>query len=114
MGVVLTGDFIDELARGYSQPWFQTLVHDCAQGCGHDRHAFLTRLQDLAFEVQRPILENWGFAGDLQGVYDMTSIIREHSVDMPAWLREKRDRCLRFLYGGSEGGMLDALDVSPM
>lgn len=109
--MVLTGDLIDELARGYAQPWFQTLVHQCACDCYFDRAKFLTKLQDIAFEVQKPILENWGFEGNLQGVFDMTSIIREHSYNggegMPMWLKQKRDVCLTLLYGGEKGGMLD-------
>ena len=64
--LTLTGDLVEELARGYAQPWFQELVRDCARRCGYDRTRFLTELQDVAFEVQRPILENWGFDLDEQ------------------------------------------------
>mmetsp|Transcript_85797 Transcript_85797/g.199419 ORF Transcript_85797/g.199419 Transcript_85797/m.199419 type:complete len:487 (+) Transcript_85797:43-1503(+) len=104
--LTLVGDFVDELARGYSQPWFQHLVQECARACGYNRKVFLVRLQDVAFEVQKPILENWGFDGDEQGVYDMTSILCEHSRGAPPWLQEKVDRCLTLLYGGQMAGML--------
>ncbi|CAL1146848.1 unnamed protein product [Cladocopium goreaui] len=100
--LTLTGDFVDELARGYSQPWFQELLKRCCEECA-DREKFLERLQDVAFEVQRPILENWGFEGNEQGVYDMTSILLEHSRAAPSWLQEKIDRCLFLLYGGQDG-----------
>lgn len=111
--LTLAGDFVEELARGYSQPWFQDLVHQCARECGYDCTQFLMRLQGLAFEVQKPILENWGFNGDAQGVYDMTCILRKHSGGansdaVPAWWRERVDHCLSVLYGGPEGGMLTA------
>ncbi|CAK9044571.1 unnamed protein product [Durusdinium trenchii] len=92
--LTLTGDFVDELARGYSQPWFQELLKLCSEECGEDRERFICRLQDIAFEVQRPILENWGFEGNEQGLFDMTSILREHSRTAPNWLQEKIDRCL--------------------
>jgi hypothetical protein len=101
--VVLTGDLLDELARGYSQEWFQELVRTCAQECHDDMERFVSRLQDIAFEVQRPILKNWGFEDDLQGVLDVTSIILEHTGgngrEVPTWLLEKRDACLSLLYG---------------
>merc|ERR1739848_614314 len=95
----LAGDLVDELARGYSQPWFQSLVQQCAQECCHDQMAFLMRLQDIAFEVQRPVLENWGFEGNEQGLFDMTSIFREytdgcHRASALWWLQERLDACL--------------------
>eukprot|EP00933_Yihiella_yeosuensis_P082105 TRINITY_DN95864_c0_g1_i1.p1 TRINITY_DN95864_c0_g1~~TRINITY_DN95864_c0_g1_i1.p1 ORF type:complete len:579 (+),score=158.54 TRINITY_DN95864_c0_g1_i1:63-1799(+) len=112
--LTLAGDFVDELARGYAQPWFQELVQKCAKDCGYDREKFLVRLQDVAFEVQRPILENWGFEGDEQGLYDMTSILREHlqgtgKEGVPSWLQERIDQCLTLLFGGVEGGMLSSM-----
>ena len=49
--LTLTGDFVDELARGYSQPWFQELLKRCWDECA-DREKFLQRLQDVAFEAK--------------------------------------------------------------
>ena len=48
--LTLTGDFVDELARGYSQPWFQDLVRQCIEESG-DQQTLLERLHDVAFEV---------------------------------------------------------------
>ncbi|CAE8682476.1 unnamed protein product [Polarella glacialis] len=117
--LTLTGDFVDELARGYRQPWFQELVRKCAEDCGHERMVFLERLQDIAHQVQLPILENWGFEGDEQGLYDMTSILLEHSAPhgddadgAPTWLTEKIRQCLTLLYGGSESGMLRGANIA--
>ena len=53
--------------------------------------------------MQRPILENWGFEGNEQGLFDMTSILREHAYHAPGWLQEKIDACLTLLYGGPDG-----------
>lgn len=103
--LTLTGDFVDELARGYSQPWFQELLKRCSDEPA-DRETFLRRLQDIAFEVQRPILENWGFEGNEQGLYDMTSILLQHSKEAPAWLQEKIDNCLFLLYGAGQDGIV--------
>ncbi|CAE7805739.1 TATDN1 [Symbiodinium sp. CCMP2592] len=94
--LTLTGDFVDELARGYSQPWFQDLVRQCMEESG-DQQTLLERLHDVAFEVQKPVLENWGFEGNDQGLFDMTSILREHSAHGPLWLQEKIFSCLRLL-----------------
>ena len=49
--LTLTGDFVDELAKGYSQPWFQELLKRCCEECA-DREKFLERLQDVAFEAR--------------------------------------------------------------
>lgn len=100
---VLAGDLLDELARGYSQPWFQELLRDCARECSRDRLAFLARLQDVAVAVQRPILENWGFEDGEQGIFDLTSIMRQYDHAAPSWLRAKRDRCLELLFGACAG-----------
>ncbi|CAE7530559.1 TATDN1 [Symbiodinium natans] len=112
--VTLLGDFVDELAEGYAQPWFQELLleqpearelschepgSESARECAR---AFLRRLQELAFQVQRPILQSWGFEGE-QGLFDMTSILLEHSKTGPSWLQEKIDACLFLLYGGPSG-----------
>ncbi|CAE7257381.1 pph-5 [Symbiodinium natans] len=109
----LAGDLMDELAAAYGQKWFQERVRKCARDSGFERSVFLMRLKDVAFEVQKPVLEKWGFEGNEHGVREMTAAIREHAgrsgKDMPQWLKEKQDRCLELLYGGPEGGMLDIL-----
>lgn len=109
----LAGDLMDELATAYGQKWFQERVRKCARDSGYERSVFLMRLKDVAFEVQKPVLEKWGFEGNEHGVREMTAAIREHAgkngKDMPEWLKEKQDRCLELLYGGKEGGMLDIL-----
>ena len=91
----------------------QERVRKCARDSGYERSVFLMRLKDVAFEVQKPVLEKWGFEGNEHGVREMTAAIREHAgkngKDMPEWLKEKQDRCLELLYGGKEGGMLDIL-----
>lgn len=109
----LAGDLIDELAEGYGQGWFQDRVRKCARDSGFERTVFLMRLKAIAFEVQKPILEKWGFEGSAHGVREMTVAIREHAgrdgQEMPAWLKAKQDRCLELLYGGKEGGMAQIL-----
>jgi len=108
----LAGDLMDELAEAYKQKWFQERVCKCARDSGFERSVFLMRLKDVAFEVQKPVLEKWGFDGNEQGVREMTAAIRDHASngqEMPEWLKGKQDRCLELLYGGKEGGMLDIL-----
>lgn len=106
----LAGDLIDELTEAYSQRWFQDKVRKCARDSGFERSVFLMRLIDVAFEVQKPILVKWGFDGTPHGAWEMTAALREHvSGSMPEWLKKKRDKCLEFLYGGKESGMLDLL-----
>jgi len=112
----LAGDLMDELASAYSQKPFQEKVRKCARDSGFERTVFLMRLKDVAFAVQKPVLEKWGFEGSEQGVREMTAAIRDHAVngtDMPDWLKKKQDRCLQLLYGGKEGGMLDILTKAP-
>mmetsp|Transcript_80182 Transcript_80182/g.227004 ORF Transcript_80182/g.227004 Transcript_80182/m.227004 type:complete len:502 (-) Transcript_80182:106-1611(-) len=108
----LAGDLMDELAEAYKQKWFQERVRKCARDSGFERSVFLMRLKDIAFDVQKPVLEKWGFEGNEHGVREMTAAIRDHAQngqDMPDWLKQKQDRCLELLYGGKEGGMLEIL-----
>ena len=49
--LTLTADFVDELARGYSQPWFQALVRRCADEYCHDHQQLLEQLHEIAFEA---------------------------------------------------------------
>lgn len=108
----LAGDLMDDLAEAYSQKTFQDRVCKCARDSGYERSVFLLRLKDIAFEVQKPVLENWGFDGNEQGLREMTAAIRDHAVgekEMPQWLKEKQDKCLHLLYGGTRSGMLSLL-----
>eukprot|EP00419_Tripos_fusus_P026343 CAMPEP_0172697806 /NCGR_PEP_ID=MMETSP1074-20121228/28996_1 /TAXON_ID=2916 /ORGANISM="Ceratium fusus, Strain PA161109" /LENGTH=475 /DNA_ID=CAMNT_0013518747 /DNA_START=18 /DNA_END=1445 /DNA_ORIENTATION=+ len=107
----LAGELMDELAEAYSQPWFQARVHKCARDSGFERSVFLLRLKDVAFKAQKPVLKKWGFEGNEQGVREMTAAMRDHAMggDMPAWLKQKQDRCLELLYGGKDGGMIEVL-----
>merc|ERR1712129_123157 len=108
----LAGELMDALARAYGQKWFQDRVCKCSRDSGYERSVFLLRLRDLAFEVQKPVLENWGFEGSVQGLREMTAAIRDHAADgreMPTWLKEKQDACLKLLYGGERAGMLSLL-----
>mmetsp|Transcript_136236 Transcript_136236/g.235826 ORF Transcript_136236/g.235826 Transcript_136236/m.235826 type:complete len:547 (+) Transcript_136236:67-1707(+) len=107
----LAGDLMDDLAAAYSQQPFQDKVRKCARNSGYERAVFLMRLKDLAFEVQKPVLENWGFEGTEQGVREMTGAIRDHAKgkEMPKWLKEKEDRCLELLYGGKDSEMCKLL-----
>merc|ERR1719171_3457636 len=107
----LTGDLIDELTEAYAQDWFQQRVRKCARDSGWERRIFLLRLKDIAFEVQKPIIEKWGFEGSDHGIREMTAAIRDNTGEdtCPQWLRDKQDRCLEKLYGGKEAGMLEQL-----
>lgn len=103
----LAGDLMDQLAEAYAQKSFQDRVRKCARDSGYERSVFLMRLKDIAFQVQKPVLEHWGFEGNEDGVREMTASIRDHAKgkEMPAWLKEKEDRCLELLYGGKGSEM---------
>eukprot|EP00747_Dinoflagellata_sp_TGD_P112298 gnl/TRDRNA2_/TRDRNA2_171437_c0_seq11.p1 gnl/TRDRNA2_/TRDRNA2_171437_c0~~gnl/TRDRNA2_/TRDRNA2_171437_c0_seq11.p1 ORF type:complete len:371 (+),score=106.66 gnl/TRDRNA2_/TRDRNA2_171437_c0_seq11:945-2057(+) len=106
----LAGDLLDELAVGYSDAGYQARVHKCARDSGYEKAVFLMRLKRVAFEVQKPIIEKWGFEGSEHGLREMTVAVREASSPvLPEWLKKKQDSCLEKLYGGPEGGMLDVL-----
>lgn len=110
----LAGDLVDELSEVYGTRKFQERVQKCARDSGYERALFLRRLKDVAFEVQKSILLKWGFEGSEHGVREMQAAIRDHvgrkeGEEMPLWLKAKQDRCLELLYGGKEGGMLQAI-----
>eukprot|EP00435_Cladocopium_sp_Y103_P063072 s701_g24.t1 len=86
----LAGDLMDELATAYVETSSQSnatqeRVRKCARDSGYERSVFLMRLKDgakfcdVAFEVQKPVLEKWGFEGNEHGVREMTAAIREHA-----------------------------------
>lgn len=108
------GELIDALSEAYSDRRFQERVQKCARDSGYERSIFLMRLRDIALEVQIPVLEKWGFEGNDHGVREMQAAIRNHvgrkpGEEMPAWLKEKQDKCAELLYGGKESGMLQAI-----
>lgn len=110
----LAGELVDELSEGYGARRFQERVQKCARDSGYERSLFLTRLKDIAFEIQKPILEKWGFEGSEHGVREMQAAVRDHvgrkeGEELPLWLKAKQDRCIELLYGGKEGGMLQAI-----
>jgi len=108
----LAGDLLDELAEAYSQRWYQERVQKCARDSSYSQAVFLPRLKGVALEVQKPILEKWGFEGTDHGVREMSAAVRESTRDssakaqaMPDWLKSKQNRCLELLYGGRQEGM---------
>lgn len=110
----LAGDLVDELTEAYGTRQFQERVQKCARDSGYERNLFMTRLKDIAFEVQRPIIMKWGFEASHHGVREMQAAIRDHvgrkeGEEMPLWLKAKQDRCIELLYGGKEGGMLQSI-----
>jgi len=110
----LAGDLVDELTDGYGHRLFQERVQKCARDSGYERSLFLMRLKDIAFEVQKPILEKWGFEGSHHGVREMQAAIRDHvgrkvGEEMPLFLKEKQDKCIELLYGGRENGMVQSI-----
>eukprot|EP00928_Gymnodinium_smaydae_P055587 TRINITY_DN39098_c0_g1_i1.p1 TRINITY_DN39098_c0_g1~~TRINITY_DN39098_c0_g1_i1.p1 ORF type:complete len:537 (+),score=104.54 TRINITY_DN39098_c0_g1_i1:105-1613(+) len=110
----LAGELLDELADSYEQKWYQERVQKCGRDSRGDKWVFLSRLRDIAFEVQKPILEKWGFDGTAQGVREMQAAIRDHAQSkgggLPADLKRKQERCLELLYGGREnGGMAEIM-----
>lgn len=105
----LAAELMDQLAAAYGQAWFQERVQKCARDSGFERLVFLRRLKGVAFEVQKLVLERWGFEGSEHGVREMTAAIRDlagkDGKGMSEVLKEKQDRCLELLYGGKERGM---------
>ena len=102
-------------------------MRKCARDSGYERSVFLMRLkercsrcfmvslmaeghwsrvvaiftqlsaEDVAFEVQKPVLEKWGFEGNEHGVREMTAAIRAHADKEHAFISQCRRslRCIR-------------------
>eukprot|EP00927_Polykrikos_kofoidii_P044674 TRINITY_DN38578_c0_g2_i1.p1 TRINITY_DN38578_c0_g2~~TRINITY_DN38578_c0_g2_i1.p1 ORF type:complete len:487 (+),score=125.82 TRINITY_DN38578_c0_g2_i1:95-1555(+) len=107
----LAGDLLDDLAEAYGERRFQERVRKCAHDSNFDKRIFLSRLKGVAFEIQKVIIERWGFEGSSQGIWEMTAAIRDTmGKNPPPWLKEKQIKCLELLYGGREfGGMAAVL-----
>ena len=76
----------------------------------------MKKLQKIALEVQKPILEKYGFAPNKQGVLQMTTALHcsVHSADgltEDHVLRKKANAVMDMLYGGEQGVRPNYLDT---
>ncbi|CAE8631058.1 unnamed protein product [Polarella glacialis] len=106
----LSGRLLEELMRAYTDQKFQALVRKSISTCGHNPAEFCNRMSDAIFEVQRHILQAWGFFGDGHGKYDLGDIIWGRSGEdlarMPTWLKQKRAQCLALMCGDTSESSL--------
>merc|ERR1712118_437497 len=105
MGKRLTKEGAEELleallwAHGDSD--FQQKVKKFTYDVHGDKVAFLVTLKKVAFEVQGPLLEKWGFEASLKGVAEMQMALQDHTRGKNAEpeLRQLAEEVMRTLYG---------------
>jgi len=114
----LSARLFDELAKAYAEEWFQIRARKCVADAGKDRAKFCEMLIDIIFDVQKPILQNWGFPGDGRCRYDLGAILwgrsSEDGTKMPEWLSAKREKCLASMCGWAEAELDTLSDVQQL
>merc|ERR1719161_729104 len=94
-------DLLDALEEAYSEPQFVQRVDKLIKDVRLDPKAFLTNLKKVAFEVQLPVLERWGFELNPRGVLEMQCAIQDHSqgANPDPEVAKRAEEVLRLLYG---------------
>jgi len=99
-------DLLEELRHVYEDTVFRKQVAKLARDVRWDKTEFVFHLRKVAMEVQRPILERWGFDASLQGVSEVELALQDHTRGAPGTatgfdgaLKEKSDLVTRLLYG---------------
>lgn len=93
---------LDELYAAYGEHDFQKKVHFAAKQTQFEMQPFLKALRRVAFEVQRPILEKWGFDPTEEGLKEMEWCLGDHTYDDEE-LAKRSQEALVLLYGGENG-----------
>eukprot|EP00930_Biecheleria_cincta_P006390 TRINITY_DN107399_c0_g1_i1.p1 TRINITY_DN107399_c0_g1~~TRINITY_DN107399_c0_g1_i1.p1 ORF type:complete len:208 (+),score=43.33 TRINITY_DN107399_c0_g1_i1:41-664(+) len=114
----LSARLFDELANAYAEEWFQIRARKCVADAGKDTAKICEMLMDVVFDVQKPILRNWGFPGDGRCRYDLGAILwgrsSEDDTQMPDWLRAKREKCLLSMCGWADAKFERLSDVQQL
>eukprot|EP00928_Gymnodinium_smaydae_P023424 TRINITY_DN1933_c1_g2_i2.p1 TRINITY_DN1933_c1_g2~~TRINITY_DN1933_c1_g2_i2.p1 ORF type:complete len:552 (+),score=172.26 TRINITY_DN1933_c1_g2_i2:65-1657(+) len=104
--VTLTGkqaqQLLEELLATYSDEAFQEKVHKCARAVLFEMEPFLRRLKRVAFTVQEPLLQKWGFDPTEEGLQEMMLCLGDHTSKSDA-LKALAEQSTIALYGGEDG-----------
>jgi len=94
-------ELLEALIEAYSDVSFQRRVRKLSRDVNRDRAQFMLGLKGVAFEVQKPVLERWGFVPTLEGVKEMQAAIQDHSFgrDSDQTLKDRAETAIRILYG---------------
>jgi len=106
-------DLLDDLRRAYCDTLFQKQVRKLALDVRRDRVEFMVNMRKVSLEVQRPILEKWGFEATAKGVKEMQCAIQDHTAgrNPDEELREKADYVTQLLYGDMYGTVFAGLSA---
>lgn len=89
-------ELLDELQRVYSDTGYQTQIRKLVRDVRWNKNDFMTHVRKVALNVQRPVLEKWGFEHSLPGVAEMELAIQDHECPE---LKKRADDAARLLYG---------------
>jgi len=95
-------ELLNELLEAYSQDVFQKEVHEAATSVMYEYVPFVKRLKRLAFRVQEPILQKWGFDPTEEGLHEMLLCLNDHTAK-DTTLRALAEEATKMLHGGEDG-----------
>ncbi|CAJ1426305.1 unnamed protein product [Effrenium voratum] len=103
-------DLLKELERAYAEPSFREQVRKLARDVS-SQEEFTRYLDKVAFPVQKPVLERWGFEATAFGVVEMRCAIQDHTADPQ--LKRQSDATTRALYGEMYNAVRGAKEPEP-
>eukprot|EP00747_Dinoflagellata_sp_TGD_P090693 gnl/TRDRNA2_/TRDRNA2_164794_c0_seq2.p1 gnl/TRDRNA2_/TRDRNA2_164794_c0~~gnl/TRDRNA2_/TRDRNA2_164794_c0_seq2.p1 ORF type:complete len:637 (+),score=190.35 gnl/TRDRNA2_/TRDRNA2_164794_c0_seq2:3-1913(+) len=94
-------ELLEALKTAYSDTTLQQQVAKLAHDVKWDRQAFLTNMKKVTLDVQKPVLERWGFEPSKKGVTEMQMALMDHTQGKNAdpKLKELSGEVIRILYG---------------
>lgn len=99
-------ELLEELRSAYEDTVFRKQVAKLARDVRWNKTQFVPILRKVALDVQRPVLEKWGFEASAAGAAEVELALQDHTRGEPgtgagrdAALQEKADAVTRILYG---------------
>lgn len=99
-------ELLDAFERSYDDTMFQKQVYKLSRDVRRDKNEFMTNVRKVALEVQKPVLEKWGFEPTHRGVEEVQLAVRDTVMTLAAQgpeyvvaIVEKADAVGRLLHG---------------
>mmetsp|Transcript_5411 Transcript_5411/g.8798 ORF Transcript_5411/g.8798 Transcript_5411/m.8798 type:complete len:714 (-) Transcript_5411:13-2154(-) len=104
-----TSDLLDVLESAYTDPWVCQRIDKLIGDVRFNPDEFLHHVGNIALDVQKPILEKWGFEPSARGMEEMKFAIRDNvrSSEADPELASQADRVNRALYGSPDFEMYE-------
>jgi len=106
-------DLLDDLEAAYTDPNFVRRVDKLIQDVRFDSRAFMSNLGAVAFDVQTPLLQKWGFEPSAEGLAEMRAAMRDFTrgAGADARMQTRAETVNRALYGSPSLRMYERVNL---